>query len=173
MASLRFALMSCLLFLGVTVAVASLGAPVAAQQARDIDLDGTPDLIVREDMLASQWVVRDENLPASFCSVREGNVTPGVRRVLRFSVFTPNIGDADIYLGDPNTHVAANDGLYEYASCHAHYHFQHYAEYRLIDPRTGKVWRAAKRGFCMLDTDPNPAWLGGEAPRAWVFRSCS
>ena len=53
MASLRFGVMSCLLLLGVSFGVASLGAPVAAQQARDIDLDGTPDLIVREDMLAS------------------------------------------------------------------------------------------------------------------------
>lgn len=145
---------------------------IRAQSNREIDLVGTPDLIVRQDMLAGQWVVRDENLPASFCSVQEGGVTPGLRRVLRFTVMTPNIGDADIYIGDPSAHVAADDGLFEFASCHAHYHFQHYAEYRLIDPRTGKVWRAAKRGFCMLDTDPNPAWLGEEAPREWIFRSC-
>src|SRR5688572_21382940 len=124
MASVRFGLLSLLLLLGVSAAIGSLAAPVAAQHVREIDLDGTPDLIVRQDMLASQWVVRNENLPADFCSVIEGEVTPGVRRLLRFSVFTPNIGDADIYIGDPNVHVAANDGLYEFASCHAHYHFQ-------------------------------------------------
>ena len=149
----------------------SLTRPTA-QQHREVDLDGQADLIVRQDMLASQWVVRDENLPANFCSVIEGGVTPGMRRLLRFTVMTPNIGDADIYIGDPGAHVAADDGLYEFAECHAHYHFKHYAEYRLIDPKTGKVWRAAKRGFCMLDTDPNPAWLGNEEPRAWLFRSC-
>jgi Lysyl oxidase len=169
---LRFGFLSLILLVGIGLSVAPLATRATAKDVREIDLDGIPDLIVRQDMLASQWVVRDENLPAEFCSVMEGGITPGVRRLLRFTVMTPNVGDADIFIGDPNTHIAANDGLYEFATCHAHYHFQHYAEYRLIDPRTGKVWRAAKRGFCMLDTDPNPAWLGEEAPREWIFRSC-
>jgi hypothetical protein len=43
------------------------------------DLDGLPDLIVRADMLGGQWVVRDENLLASYCSVIEGDVDPGLR----------------------------------------------------------------------------------------------
>jgi hypothetical protein len=149
---------------------AGLCLGVLAHEPREVDLTGTPDLIVRQDTLGGQWVVRDENLPASFCSVIEGGVTPGVRRLLRFTVMTPNIGDADVYIGNPQDHVDANDGLYEFADCHAHYHFQHYAEYRLVDA-IGTVWRAAKRGFCMLDTDPNPAWMG-EAPREWLFRSC-
>ena len=130
-----------------------------------------PDLIVREDLLAHQWVVRDETLSATACSVVEGEVTPGLRRLLRFTVMTPNIGDTDIALGDPNDHVAVNDGLYEFASCHRHYHFRHYATYQLIDPASGHVWRAAKRGFCMLDTDPNPAYFG-QPPRQPQFRSC-
>ncbi|MFN2565254.1 MAG: lysyl oxidase family protein [Gemmatimonadaceae bacterium] len=130
------------------------------------------DLIVDDD-LGKQWVVRDENLAANFCSVIEGDVTPGVRRLVRFTVMTPNIGNADIALGDPNAHVAANDGLYEFASCHQHYHFRHYAMYQLIDPATGKVWRAAKRGFCMLDTDPAPASENeGTPPKEPQFRSC-
>jgi len=130
-----------------------------------------PDLIVREDVLAYQWVVRDENLPATACSVIEGDVTPGLHRLVRFTVMTPNVGDTDINLGDPNDHIAAGDGLYELATCHRHYHFRHYALYELIDPATGFVWRAAKRGFCMLDTDPNPAYMG-QPPRSPQFRSC-
>ena len=168
----RFRLVVAISSLVLLVAAATVTNRLSAQHQRAVDLDGTPDLIVRQDMLASQWVVREENLGASFCSVIEGGVTPGVRRLLRFTVMTPNIGDADLYIGDPGAHVAANDGLFEFAECHAHYHFKHYAEYRLIDPQTGKVWRSAKRGFCMLDTDPNPSWLGGEAPREWLFRSC-
>lgn len=141
-----------------------------AQNNREIDLIGTPDLIVRQDKLAEQWVVRDENLSATFCSVEEGGVTPGVRRLLRFTVMTPNVGDADLYVGNPADHVA--DGLFELATCHQHYHFKNYAKYELIDSASGKTWRSAKRGFCMLDTDPNPRWLGDEAPRTWIFRSC-
>jgi len=131
-----------------------------------------PNLTVRYDILGSQWLVRDENLSAAACSVEEGSVTPGLRRLVRFTVTTPNIGDADIYVGDPNAHVAANDGLFELATCHRHYHFRHYALYQLIDPKSGKIWRAAKRGFCMLDTDPNPASLGYGSPGPGKYHNC-
>jgi Lysyl oxidase len=129
-----------------------------------------PDLTVDDD-LGKQWVVRDENLAANFCSVIEGGVTPGVRRLLRFTVMTPNVGNADLVVGDPNDRV--NDGLFEFATCHRHHHFRNYATYELIDAATGKVWRAAKRGFCMLDTDPAPASENsGTPPKAPQFRSC-
>ena len=131
-----------------------------------------PNLSVREDVLGSQWVVRDEHISAAACSAIEGGVTPGLRRLVRFTVMTPNTGNEDIFVGDPNVHVAANDGLFEFASCHNHFHFRHYALYELVDPRTGQVWRAAKRGFCMLDTDPNPVPVGGVPPREGKFRSC-
>lgn len=161
--------------LAALLLASGLQSPAAAQANgnSNLDLDGVPDLIVRQDTLAQQWVVRDENLRASFCSVQEGGITPGVHRIVRFTVMTPNIGDADIFHGDPNDHVAANDGLYEFASCHNHYHFRHYAQYELIDPATNRVWKAAKRGFCMLDTDPNPpALVGDEQPRDPNFRDC-
>ena len=131
-----------------------------------------PNLSVRSDVLGSQWVVRDENIPAESCGAIEGEVTPGLRKLVRFTVMTPNTGNEDIFVGDPNDHVAADDGLFELATCHHHYHFRHYALYELVDPRTGQVWRAAKRGFCMLDTDPNPVPVGGVPPRAGKFRSC-
>src|SRR5882724_8592947 len=119
-----------------------------------------PDLIVDQKRLLQNWVVRDENLPASFCSVQEGGVTPGDRLLLRFTVSTPNIGTADVNLGDPNEHIAAGDGLYEFATCHRHFHFRHYTLYELIDPNTGFVWRAAKRGFCMIDVEKYQAYPG-------------
>jgi len=123
---------------------------------------GTPDLIVDQKRLLQNWVVRNEKLPASFCSVEEGGITPGEHTLLRFTVSTPNIGTADLALGDPNVHIANGDGLYEYATCHRHFHFRHYTLYELIDPATGFTWRAAKRGFCMIDVEkfqdyPGPA----------------
>lgn len=134
-------------------------------------LDG-PNLSVRADILGSQWVVRDEHIAANSCSAIEGEVEPGLRRLVRFTVMTPNTGNQDIFVGDPNVHFAANDGLFELATCHNHFHFNHYALYELVDVRTGKVWRAAKRGFCMLDTDPNPVPVGGVPPGPGKFRSC-
>jgi len=130
-----------------------------------------PDLIIDTATLQHEWLVRDENLPADYCSVIEGGVTPGYHRLIRFTVGAQNVGDADIHIGDPRSHVDANDGLFEFATCHQHFHFRNYARYELIDPATGKTWKAAKVGFCMLDTDPNPAYLG-EAPRAGQYKSC-
>src|SRR6266480_2441398 len=134
--------------------VLALGITLTFQKAKgSTAAAGKPDLIVDQKRLLQNWVVRDEKLPASFCSVQEGGVTPGEHTLLRFTVSTPNIGTADVNLGDPNAHVAAGDGLYEYATCHRHFHFRHYTLYELIDPATGCVWRAAKRGFCMIDVE--------------------
>jgi lysyl oxidase len=146
----------------ILVVLAGTAGRPAAQPA-------APDLIVRGDILAKQWVVRDETI-GRVCSAEEGNVEPGLRRIVRFTVMTPNIGSADIFVGDPNDHVAAGDGLFELATCHNHYHFRHYATYELIGAN-GHVWKAAKRGFCMLDTDPNPAYFG-QPPGPGKYRSC-
>src|SRR6266511_6136566 len=78
--------------------------PGALQFAHVQDLDGTPDMIVDAKTLATSWVVYDQELKESFCTLQEGGVPPGKHRVLRFTVNTPNIGDADVALGDPNRH---------------------------------------------------------------------
>ncbi|MBL8471603.1 MAG: hypothetical protein JNM98_07390 [Rhodocyclaceae bacterium] len=162
--------------LGALLFLALLSAQSQAQSPQSphsqSDTTGQPDLVVNAKLLSQQWVVRDEELDANACSVEEGGVTPGLRRLVRFTVETPNIGDADIVVGDPNVHVGNNDGLFEFASCHHHYHFRHYALYELVEPATGYVWKAAKRGFCMLDTDPVPKSGGNEPPRSSQFRSC-
>lgn len=154
--------------------VHSHSAATAATQGPD--LVGLPDLIVDEKATENNWVTRVEDLPANFCSVQEGNVTPGTRKVVRFTVTTPNIGDADVFVGNPVDHMDPNhdgntddaDGLFEFASCHNHYHFQHYATYRLIG-QDGREWKSAKRGFCMLDTDPYNVNSGDGT---WEYRSC-
>ncbi len=150
----------------------ALGALALGSMATPQPAAAQPDMIVRTDILERQWVVRDEKLDASFCSVIEGGVSPGLRRLVRFTVMTANIGDQDIHIGDPLEHHAANDGLFELATCHQHFHFRNYALYQLIDPRTGKIWKSAKAGFCMLDTDPNPNSLAGDPPRSPFYRNC-
>lgn len=135
-----------------------------------------PDLIVDARATQNNWVTRVEDFPANFCSVIEGGVSAGTHKVLRFSVTTPNIGQGDVYVGSPLAHMDPNgdgdfadqDGLFEFASCHAHFHFQHYATYALIDAN-GHEWRAAKQGFCMLDTDPYNTKTGDGG---WQYRNC-
>jgi len=141
------------------------------------DLDGLPDLIVDSKATQQNWVTRVEDFPADFCSVQEGDINPGTHTVIRFTVTTPNIGDADVFIGDPRSHIDPNgdndfsdsDGLFEFATCHRHFHFRHYALYELIDPNTGHVWKAAKRGFCMLDTDP---YNVNNGDGTWSYRNC-
>jgi hypothetical protein len=162
----RAAIYVALVLLAVGLALFSQAVPRHSSAAVTVKTPavqtGLPDLIVDQKRLLQNWVVRDENLKANFCSVEEGGITPGDHKLIRFTVSTPNVGDADLVLGDPNAHVAAGDGLYEFATCHQHYHFKHYTLYELIDPQTGHVWRAAKRGFCMIDIEkyqdyPGPA----------------
>ena len=155
-------------------------APSAPNFAHEPDLTGMPDLIVDSKMLATSWVVYDQIIKETGCTLEEGGVIdPTVpHRVVRFTVNTPNVGDADLSLGDPAKHIDPNgdgdisdsDGLYELSLCHRHWHFRHYATYELVDPVTGFVWKAAKRGFCMIDVAP---WNGGiQSPQSWVFRAC-
>ena len=152
----------------ILLAICALALPALAGD-RPPDLSGPPNLVVDAKTLQNHWIVRDEDFSATACSVIEGDVQPGPHRVLRFTVSTPNIGTGDVFIGDPNAHVAANDGLYEFASCHNHFHFRHYATYQLIGP-DGHVWRAAKRGFCMIDVSPAPTADG--AVKTWAYRNC-
>jgi hypothetical protein len=155
------------------------GGPRAASVQ---DLDGTPNLVVDAAKLASSWVVTHEYLAPNLCSVQEGDVPPGDHYLLRFTVTTPNVGDADVFIGDPIKHIDPNgdgnysdsDGLYELATCHHHFHFRNYARYELLPIRSdgslGPSVKSRKRGFCMIDTTPFNNGDGGVTP--WVYHSC-
>ncbi len=160
-----------------------ISAPDRAQEGLGVpDLVGMPDLVVDAKVLASSWVITDEYLSPSLCSVQEGDVPPGERRLIRFTVETPNQGDADVAIGDPRTHIDPNgdgdysdsDGLYELDGCHGHFHFRNYATYELFpvgaDGSLGAAVKARKRGFCMIDTTPfsNP---NGQ-PKERVYYNC-
>jgi len=149
---------------------------VSLRSSGVVDTSALPDLIVDAKSTQHNWIVRVEDLPADFCSVIEGGVTPGTHTILRFTVTTPNIGNGDVFIGSPLKHMDPNgdgnfsdsDGLFEFAQCHQHFHFQHYATYKLIGA-DGHVWKAAKRGFCMLDIDPYNTQNGDGT---WTYRNC-
>jgi hypothetical protein len=170
------------LFLVLLSACGSPDAPTSLPDAsasldrNTVNTSSLPDLTVDARATQQNWLVRVEDFPANFCSVIEGGVNAGTHAVLRFTVTTPNIGKGDVFVGNPIDHMDPNgdgnyadqDGLFEFASCHGHFHFNHYATYKLIDA-SGKVWKAAKRGFCMLDTDP---YNVGTGDGTWSYRSC-
>jgi subtilisin-like proprotein convertase family protein len=99
--------------------------------------------------------ITTETFAASSCAVMEGLIQAGTRRLIRFSTQTENQGTADLYLGNP-----ANNPLFVWAPCHAHYHFNNYMAYRLRDANGQIAAVGLKVGFCILDVfrwDPNAA----------------
>ncbi len=104
-----------------------------------------PDLIIHPD--ATQPFLTIEEFSSSHCAVDEGCVAqPGVRTLLRFTTESRNIGNADLVMGDP-----VGNPLFHLHECHGHYHFEGYADYRLVGP-DGVVGHGTKASFCLEDT---------------------
>jgi hypothetical protein len=105
------------------------------------DPRGCPDLVVEADDLASSWRVESQTFPPDDCSVLEGEVVAGTRRLLRFDSVTPNLGPGDLIVGVPLDHPE----WFDLATCHGHEHFKEYADYRLWTPEGYASWTALRR----------------------------
>lgn len=120
-----------------------------------------PNLSVDADRLATEASVIDRYFEVDDCAIVEGCInTPGWRRLLTFSVTTPNDGTADLRFGKPD----ASD-IFVWSECHGHYHFSGYAEYRLTDDAGTSAGEGHKQAFCLEDFEP---WLP-DAPEAPQF----
>ncbi|HXG48047.1 MAG TPA: lysyl oxidase family protein [Methylomirabilota bacterium] len=122
-----------------------LGDPVAGRA--QTGPPPLPDLIIWNQSVAP--VIEFDTFLAESCEVVEGCAVPGTRRLLRFNTETRNIGTGDLFLGDPK-----NSPLFRYASCHGHYHFNDFTEYRLRDSNGVVVALGGKAGFCLIDSFP-------------------
>jgi hypothetical protein len=110
-----------------------------------------PDLMPVAERVNAHVVYR--TFAADDCTVREGCIVSGTRRLLVFTTVTRNIGTADLVLGDP----ATNSAFY-FDACHGHYHYNGFAEYRLRHSDGTLAVLGRKIGFCMEDIeqwDPN------------------
>jgi hypothetical protein len=141
---------------GGTAADASVpgGGPDAAppDAAADAAVDaGLPDLLVDLDRARVDLALRKADFAAGDCELDPDEAcvdAPGERRLLHFAVETPNLGDGDMVLGEPDP----DNPAFHYSECHRHYHFEGYAAYRLIDAAGGQVAAGRKQAFCLLDT---------------------
>ena len=108
---------------------------------------GTADLTIDAARLQSSMVIRTKVFKAGDCALVEACVNgSGKRKLLRFDVATPNIGNADLILGNP-----ANNSLFVYSPCHGHYHFSDYANYDLLNANGSSVVAGHKQAFCLED----------------------
>ena len=124
-----------------------------------------PDLTIDAAEMQQSLLIESRNFPPDDCALVEGCVDgPGTRKLLRFNSVTPNLGPGDVFLGDP-----VENENFVYSSCHNHFHFVDYADYRLLDMGGRIVARGHKQAFCLVDLWQVPG-LGGD-PRA-QFPTC-
>jgi hypothetical protein len=82
------------------------------------------------------------------CLIGEGCLAGyGVRDVIRFTTTIRNIGDADYYIGPPQT----GNSQFVFDQCHGHWHYAGYASYELYDSTQQQMSVGFKNGFCVLD----------------------
>ncbi|MFO0552649.1 MAG: lysyl oxidase family protein [Polyangiaceae bacterium] len=105
------------------------------------------DLSIDRNRIQTSIDVEKQFFANDACEIQEGCIqAPGDRRLLRFDLKTPNLGDGDLFMGDPT----ASD-LFVYSTCHNHYHFLGYASYELLDSNGQVVATGHKQAFCLLD----------------------
>ena len=124
-----------------------------------------PDLSVDEDDQRASWVVEEKYFNRRHCAVLEGCINKhGTRKLLKFNTTTPNHGPGDLFLGNPK-----KSPTMIFSDCHQHYHFEDYADYRLLDMRGNLVARGHKQAFCLVDLWRPP---GSSGPRNPKFPDC-
>ncbi len=120
-----------------------------------------PDVYVDEARVTSSLIVETVNVPEGSCIAQEACVGgTGDRQVLRFTTTTPNIGTADLILGQPE----ANPDSFEWSECHAHWHYSGYAVFSLYNSEGVSVGSGHKQAFCVRDSEWWTAEVNGDVP---------
>jgi len=97
--------------------------------------------------------------------VRDGCITPGSHRLLRFDVLCHNAGDTDIVLGPPS----ARPDLFAFSEVDHRYYLHDFVHVVLEDAAGARVAVGRKRGVCLIDVERIDAWAR-ETPQ---FTDCN
>jgi hypothetical protein len=122
------------------------------------------DIFVDASQIESRYTIEEQYFAAGACEIAEGCVdAPGMRRLLRFDTYTPNIGGADLFLGQTPTPGTSTD-IFEWSACHNHFHFNSYAHYELLSSDGCCVTvTGRKQAFCLEDFEPYDMSIGGSS----------
>jgi len=120
----------------VSLSIGSAPVSAVAYAVPCADARGCPDLLPNTHR-HRMFAIVDRTFLSTDCSVQEGFVPPGERRLLQFPVETGNAGPGDLHVGNP----AARPDLFEFSPCHQHYHFKGFAQYSLWRPADYGLWR--------------------------------
>lgn len=112
---------------GIAVCMSAVGAQAGPPAPYAPQGTPLPDLVVGASRLQSSLRISNKTFSSGSCSVVEGCVVAGTRRVLEFDTQIINQGNADAVLGQPS----ANPNLYVFSPCHGHYHMLDSLDYSM------------------------------------------
>lgn len=125
------------------------GAPICQPASGGQCPAGLADLTVDPTVLPASLLIEEKTFTSTDCAVLDACVTVGRRKLLRFTTQTPNIGFADVSIGDPL--VPPNNPEFSFSMCHAHYHYNGYMKQRLIRADGSEAAAGFKAAFCLED----------------------
>jgi hypothetical protein len=116
--------------------------------------DALPDVYFDPTVLANSVTFDTSVITAKFdntsCAFGEQCIMGlGQRKLMRFDAYIVNQGNGPLQLLPPKE----NPQEFAFATCHNHYHYKGFAEYRLLD-KTGTqvVRRGHKQAYCLEDS---------------------
>ena len=113
---------------------------------------GKPDLTIDPKRFVSQMEIVDRFFDPSDCALQEGTVGgSGYRRLLRFDTVVMNMGDGDLFIGDPTDPNNPYANQFEFAVCHGHYHIKGFSNYQLLNLNGTPAALGHKQAFCLED----------------------
>ncbi|KNC96198.1 uncharacterized protein SPPG_08352 [Spizellomyces punctatus DAOM BR117] len=117
--------------------------------------DTLPDFFPDADHLQKHLYIDYVDAAEDPCLINEGCLTGnGTRMLLRFPSMVHNNGTADAFLGKPpaDRDDPNNPPYWHWDTCHEHWHFTAYANYRLLSAdRSTVILNGHKNGFCLED----------------------
>ena len=148
--------------IAVALGMLVVGSLVALAQRTSVSNDlpiyangGKPDLTIDPKRFVSQMEIVDRFFDSTDCALAEGTVGgSGYRRLLRFDTVVMNMGNGDLFIGDPTDPQNLYAGNFEFAACHQHYHIRGFSNYQLLnlDHTRTPVALGHKQAFCLEDS---------------------
>jgi len=128
-------------------------------ECHDLDYP-MPDLTIDYQNAVDSVIYAHVNFDNASCAWKEACIdATGIRRVMRFDTTVINQGDAPLIMPTP----AERPDEFFFASCHNHYHYQGFAEYRLLKGDE-IIRRGHKQAYCLEDSIQYPTQEGPEVP---------
>jgi len=148
------------LVLPAASAIAQKALPPPTAPFPIYDNNGFPDLYPDQARIVSSLDIVTRTFgggskggtPTQSCELIEGSIgADGVRRLLRFDLALPNIGNGDLFVGSPTDPNNPYHSIFHFSPCHGHYHIEGFTDYQLLNLDRSVAAFGHKQAFCLED----------------------